>query len=236
MSKSINIIPLEENSESFFNIVPASEFIPEWYRNSDSKVFGTRSELNISDPSVTTSTYKKCMPFFDALTLGYMVFLTADLEVTRKEDGMPYIMWRTDRTMVTEHTMVQWDGLPCPEGYSPFVYKWHNQFSIKTPKDYSLLFLSPINRFDLPFTTVTGIVDTDLYDLNVHFPFFIKKDFEGIIKKGTPITQIIPVKRDSWKREYDVYNKNKVSVKLEKFLSTIKRSYKNNYWVRKEYR
>ena len=66
-------------------------------------------------------------------------------------------------------------------------------FNIKLPKDYSLLFLSPINRFDLPFLSITGIVDCDMYTGTVHFPFFIKNSFTGIIEKGTPIVQIIPI-------------------------------------------
>ena len=235
MSKKIIITPMEEYSDNFFNIVPASEFVPEWYRKSSSNIAGTKSELHITNPSTTNATYKKCTPFFDAISAGYMAYLTADIEVIRKDDGMPFIMWRTKRDIVTHHDMPQWDGLPCPEGYSPFVYKWHNQFNIKTPEDYSLLFLSPINRFDLPFLTVTGIVDCDEYTGSVQFPFFIKNNFVGIIEKGTPITQIIPIKRDNWNREYNDYHKSTKTLHQESFLSTIKRSYKNNYWHRKEY-
>jgi hypothetical protein len=236
MSKKFLITPQEEGSEHFFNIEPSSEFVPEWYRKSVSQIPNTNSELSTWTPHSTNSTYKKCTPFFDAITAGYMAFLTADVEVIRKEDGMPYVMWRTKRPIITAHNLEQWEGLPCPDGYSPFVYKWHNQFNIKLPKDYSLMFLSPINRFDLPFLTVTGIVDCDTWTQNVHFPFFIRKDFTGIIEKGTPITQIIPIKREYWKREHATYNAKNVSLNQQNFLSTIKRSYKNNYWHKKEYK
>jgi hypothetical protein len=235
MNKIFKIIPLEEDSENFVNILPASEFVPEWYRKSPSVVPNTNTELFLNHPSVTNSTYKKCSPFFDALTIGYMVYLSADIEIIRKPDGMPYIMWRTKRDIITEHTLDQWDGLPCPDGYSPHVYKWHNQFVFQTPKDYSALFVNPINRFDLPFQTITGVVDTDVFDIAVHFPFFIKKDFSGIIEKGTPITQIIPIKRDDWIRNVEK-SKISYSARSDKFLSTIKRSYKQNFWHRKEYK
>ena len=236
MSKKFLINPLEKGAEHFFNIVPSSEFIPEWYRKSPSQIAGAKSELFIDHPVGTNSTYKKCTPFFDAMTAGYMMYLTADIEVIRKENGMPYIMWRTDRKIITEHTKEQWEGLPCPEGYSPFVYKWHNQFNIKLPKDYSLMFLSPINRFDIPFLTITGIVDCDMWHGSVHFPFFINNNFTGIIEKGTPITQIIPIKREHWKREHGVYDAESTLINQQKFFSTIKRSYKKNYWTRKEYK
>ena len=150
------------------------------------------------------------MPFFDAMTSGYIVFLSADLEVVKKESGMPYLLWRTDREIVTDHSIEQWEGFPCPEGYSAWLYKWHNQFGLKTPKNYSLLFTSPFNRFDLPFSTISGIVDTDSYDMAVHFPFFIKNNFTGIIKKGTPIAQIVPKKNEYWKTELEKYDEKKV--------------------------
>jgi hypothetical protein len=235
MSKKFKITPIEKNSNHFFNIAPASEFVPEWYRKSPSTVLGLNTELIPFQPSVTSSTYKKCTPFLDALTMGYMVFLSADIEIIKDKDGTA-IRWRTERDIVTEHAMDQWKGLPCPEGYFPFLFKWHNQFSINIPKEYSLLFISPINRFDLPFITVNGIVDSDAYNLPIHFPFFIKDSFEGIIEKNTPITQIIPIKRDNWEREYGVYDENYFKIENEKFWSTIKRSYKNNFWHRKEYK
>ena len=236
MNKKFLITPMEQEAEHFFNITPSSEFIPEWYRKSSSKIVGTNSELSTINPIVTNATYKGCTPFFDAITAGYMVYLTADIEVIKQENNLPYIMWRTQRKIITEHSLDQWRGLPCPEGYSPFVYKWHNQFNIKLPKDYSLLFLSPINRFDLPFLSITGIVDCDTYTGTVHFPFFIKNSFNGIIEKGTPIVQIIPIKREYWKKEHGSYNAKDDILHQEKFLSTIKRSYKNNYWHRKEYK
>lgn len=234
--KIIKIIPQEKLSDNFLNISPASSFLPKWYRESNTSAYGMNTELVPFNPSATTATYKKCIPFFDAMTSGYIVSLTADLEVTKKDNGMPYLLWRTNRKIVTDHSIEQWEGLPCPEGYSSWVYKWHNQFGLKTPKNYSLLFTSPFNRFDLPFITISGIVDTDSYDMAVHFPFFIKNDFIGIIEKGTPIAQIIPIKNEYWKIEVEKYDEDEVVTKVEKFRSTIKRSYKNNCWKRKEYK
>jgi hypothetical protein len=234
--KKIKIIPQEPLSNSFLNIEPASSFIPKWYRESKSTIHKMDTELTPFNPESTTSTYKKCTPFFDAITSGYIVFLSADLEVTQRDNLPPLLLWRTQRKIVTEHDLVQWEGLPCPEGYSQWVYKWHNQFGLKTPKNYSLLFTSPFNRFDLPFISLSGIVDTDSYDMAIHFPFFIKNNFNGIIEKGTPIAQIIPIKNEYWERELKEYDEYKVFVNYQNFLSTIKRSYKNKYWKRKEYK
>jgi hypothetical protein len=233
--KKIQIQPNEEYADSFFNIKPSSEFIPEWYRLSKNKISNETTELNQYSPQVTTSTFKKCTPFLDAMTSGYTVYLTADVEVFENNNGDARILWRTNRDIITEHLSSQWEGLPVPEGYRPVVLKWHNQFILKAPKGYSLLFLNPINRFDLPFQTINGIVDCDKWDGPVHFPFFIKKSFIGIIPKGTPIAQIMPIKRDNWKREHKKFNRDFSIIAVEKFYSTIKRSYKNNFWVKKEY-
>jgi hypothetical protein len=236
MGKILKIIPTETNSSSFINIKPAIDFIPEWYRKSSSSINNSKFELTREGGSQNHSTFKKCSPFFDAMTSGYIAFLTADIEVIKNPDGSQFIAFRTIRKIVTEHSPLQWNGVPVPDGYTPFVFKWHNQFGLSTPKEYSLFFTNPVNRFDLPFYTISGIVDTDKYDAAVHFPFFIKKDFFGIIEKGTPVAQIIPIKRDVWNREIEKEDESKAQLKLEQYFSTIKRSYKNNFWTKKEYR
>jgi len=236
MTKILKIIAEEFNAEEFINILPASEFIPEWYRQSPIKTPQTFSELSLTAQGATNSTYKRCTPFFDAMTSGYIAYLTADIEVIQRPNGTPFIANRTNRLIVSDHSEQQWIGLPEPSGYHRVVYKWHNQFSFNSPEGYSLLFTQPINRFDLPFLTVTGIVDVDKWDLQVHYPFFIRQDFHGIIEKGTPIVQIIPIKRENWERKFEPYEEKNTSSKLDKFYSTIKRSYKNNYWTKKEYK
>ena len=52
-----------------------------------------------------------------------------------------------------------------------FIIKFNNFSTIELPPGYSLLVTHPINREDLPFTTLTGLVDVDLYSMAfVHFP------------------------------------------------------------------
>jgi redox-regulated HSP33 family molecular chaperone len=43
---------------------------------------------------------------------------------------------------------------------------------------------------------LSGIVDTDTFDLPVEFPGWIVNDH--IIKAGDPLMQVIPFKRDKW--------------------------------------
>jgi len=81
-----------------------------------------------------------------------------------------------------------------------FVIKFHNLWTIEAPEGYAVLFTHPLNRFDLPFTTLSGIVDCDRYrDSWVHFPAqWHDTNFSGVLPKGTPIAQCVPVKREDW--------------------------------------
>jgi hypothetical protein len=61
--------------------------------------------------------------------------------------------------------------------------------------------------------------------------------FEGLIPKGTPIAQVIPIKRDKWKMEIgskeDVIQANKVSSLLHTLFFD---GYKIQFWNRKEFK
>ena len=78
--------------------------------------------------------------------------------------------------------------------------KFRNPWLIEAPEGYSVLFMHPINRFDLPFTTLTGLVDCDRYrDSWIHFPVhWHDVNFNGVLPKGTPIAQCVAVKRETW--------------------------------------
>ena len=66
-----------------------------------------------------------------------------------------------------------------------------------------MFFTHPVNRFDLPFTTLSGLVDCDRYQDNwVHFPaHWHDKNFTGVLPRGTPVAQCVPVKREKWVAE-----------------------------------
>jgi hypothetical protein len=115
------------------------------------------------------------------------------------------------------------------------VAKWHNDFLIKTPKGFSVLFTHPLNRLDLPFFTLSGLVDCDKYNSPIHFPFLLKRGFEGIIESGTPIAQIVPVKRELWKSKKYLFNSDKIYQNQRTFLRTFSDYYKKKVWIKKNY-
>jgi len=209
---------------------PASKFIPDWYKNMESYMGG---EKKPDGTAKTTSTIKRCMPVFDAMTAGYVVKLPADVYV-RIKNGEQFFEW-SSLGLIAFHPVEQAPTHPLKNKHA--YPKWTTHWSIRTPKGYSTLFVQPMHRESV-FTILPGIVDTDEYYAPVNFPFIIKDpEFEGLIPKGTPIVQIIPFKRDSWTMQFGGEKEIKEQSENLKTLGTkFFDRYKNMFRQNKEYK
>ena len=102
-------------------------------------------------------------------------------------------------------------------GYT--IRKYMSPWIIETPPEYSLLFLPPVNRLEIPIVPLVGLVDSDTYHNNVNTPFIhtmLEPNKEvHTIPKGTPICQVVPVKRDEWKAEYTFLDKEQLDKQKE---------------------
>lgn len=179
---------LEYESEVNYSeeLQPMLKVVPNWYKLMPKKVPG--SEM---------LTAKLCFPFLDALTTGYSICLTQDVLVEQTEDG-PVFRYAEGYGTVGARSIEQTNPMPIPTGYEPYAFTWQTQVSVRLPKGYSAIYAHPFNRFDLPFITITAIVDHDGSISGGNSPFFLKKGFNGVIPKGTPITQVIPFLREDW--------------------------------------
>lgn len=210
---------------------PSSAFLPDWYKKTESYIHGYKKPTG---DGTTSGTIKRCMPVFDALTAGYIITLPADVFVTQKDES-PWYEW-SFFGLVQFHPVEQALEHPGRNGL-PAYPKWVNPWAIETPKGYSVLFTQPMHR-ESPFKILDGIVDTDTYKAPVNFPFVLTDPkFEGLIPQGTPIAQIIPIKRESWNMELgterDFLSQISVTNKLRtKFFD----SYRNQFWTKKEYK
>jgi len=212
--------------------VSSKTTMPQWYKDIPPYIGGEKNVRVFK--GTANSTVKNCVPFLEAMMAGYMIVLSEDIQVNW-ENGNPEFCWRTTREAISFHSFEQADKLPVPFGCYGQVIKFENNFRINTPKGYSLLIKHPANRFDLPFRTLDGFVDTDDYTLPVKFPFFIQDGWSGILTKGTPVAQIIPVKRDDWKHELKTMTEKENVSEHNKYFAYIDRSYKKNFWKRKNY-
>jgi len=214
------------------NPIPASSFIPEWYKKLEGYIGGVQKPGGAGD---NQATIKKCIPVFDAITSGYLIKTFADIYVSQK-DGKPFYEW-SNAAMVSFHPVEQAPEHPARN--VEFAYpKIMNPWTIKTPKGYSILVTKPLHRNNV-INVLEGIVDTDNYFAPVNFPFVLSDpNFEGLIPAGTPIAQLIPIKRENWKM--NIKNNAKQLKIIDKLMVVLRMSfyngYKNRFWVRKHYK
>ena len=177
--------------------IPAVQGLPHWFKAMAQKAFSETAHQEVM-------TIKKCPPVVDAMVYGFFIPLVADLRVENGEFSWEREVPATEVTSfscspIDFHDGAQVEGTPFFED-DRFVIKFNNFWTIETPPGYSLLFTHPLNRIDLPFTTISGMVDTDLFPDNlVNFPArWHDESFNGVLPKGTPVAQCIPVKRELW--------------------------------------
>ena len=238
-----------EKTEKLVNDIfpePSLKHVPKWFK-----------ELKHSKEIPTV---KGCMPFLDSLTAGYIMKMPQDLylehnftnEKGEKDSSFRY-SFHDSQQLVTRYKFnvntkekdchnPRQLGPKCPfhdkNKELPF-YKILNPFAIKTPPGYSCLFVPPLNNHDDRFEIVSGIVDTDTYEGEINFPIIINGDkyptLNTIIKRGTPLAQVIPFKRESWKI---VINERPISeavigfYQVKKFLID---NYRKIFWRKKRW-
>jgi hypothetical protein len=177
--------------------IPAVQGLPDWFKNLPQKNFNpSMGEENL--------TVKKCPPFIDAMTYGFLIPLPIDLEVREGEFSWNFeppegVVSEYSHSPIDFHDSSQAAGTPFFED-DRFLIKFNNFWTVEAPPGYSLLFTHPINRADLPFTTLTGLVDADTFHYSpIHFPArWNDPNFNGILPKGTPVAQCLPVRREIW--------------------------------------
>jgi hypothetical protein len=99
-----------------------------------------------------------------------------------------------------------------------------------------MLFTHPINRYDLPFITLSGIVDGGfVMNQNGNIPFYVKTDFEGVIPMGTPIAQLIPFRQENWSSKTTQGLTKIGQENVKRAGSVISGWYKKTFWTKKKY-
>ena len=226
------VLQYESAIDVYPNIVtPAKNHIPQWYKDIPR---WKNNEILDSQTRTFNITVKQCMPGLDSLMSGYMIVLPIDLYV-KNENGIPLVTWNvadfppSSRDVVANLNLV-------PAGHYPLEFVWKIGAAITVPLGYSILFTHPLNRYDLPFTTLTGIVNGGFVSYpDGKIPFFIKKEFEGIIPKGTPIIQLIPFCQENWSSKIKKGLVKMSDIHNKKSGSLISGWYKQTFWTRKKY-
>jgi hypothetical protein len=221
---------------------PIIKTLPDWYRQADRFDMNpvTGKPLEAQDGGGKYPTFKACPAVFDVMGSGYTYKTPCDIEFT--EDASGNIQ---GKVLDAQYQDFLQERFPMPQffhprGYHEKHFAWWADWAVELPDGYSALYTQPLNRFELPFLTTSGIVDNDKVHLPGTMPFFILKGFTGVIPAGTPYAQIIPFKREHWESEVvvSVTFEEMKSKNLENSARYRKPDggiYMNEVWERRKY-
>jgi len=225
---------------------PSKNAIPEWFSSADKhkKMSNGLYELaffthNGEQTLERVLSWKSCPAILDTVVSGYILKTPIDIKIHKVNDKS--VIANIEECGYFCGIRGHQEGFPTPEGYQDLQLTWITNWMPKVPAGYTTLWAHPLNRFDLPFISVTGFVDTESYIQKGKLPFFIKKDFEGTIPAGTPFIQIIPVKNESWEMNLKTYTEEEIEknddmdFKIYNPDNTNKSNYKKSFWVKKQY-
>lgn len=121
--------------------VPASLGLPDWLKAMPSQAF---NPINGRDDN----TVKRCPPFVDAMTSGFLIPLMCDLRIENGEftwdnDIPPGGAVSFSRSPIGFHDAGQVTGTPLFET-DRFLIKFHNLWTIEAPEGYAVLFTHPL--------------------------------------------------------------------------------------------
>ena len=175
--------------------VAAKAALPDWLRQMPPRVASPLHQRSIR-------TVKQCPPFVDAMTHGFLILLPCDLAV---RDGCftwdwplpPLKLADHPRSPLSFHVAEQVAGSPLARGAQAAI-KFNGFWTIELEPGWSLMAVHPVNRDDLPFRLVTGLVDADRFvDIGINLPaVWTDPGFAGVLPRGTPIAQCYPVPRE----------------------------------------
>lgn len=226
-----NILRHAVNDKTFPRIVSSKTKVPNWFKDSPKFPNGSKAALRL--PYDTT--FKLCSSFSDSFLSGYMIPLPVDISV-EQTDGGPVISWNDSSAKFVELRRKEINkNLPSPEGYADMHFAWRIHHMFKIPKGYSALVTHPLNRFDLPFLTLSGIIDGEMSVYGGNIPVFFNTTFEGIIEAGTPIAQILLFKTENWDSKEDDSIIEEAMFNEKSSLNAAHGWYKKNIWKQKRY-
>ena len=216
--------------------LPARKYFPDWYRE---KPFFTNNRMEVTKDHTADKGLKACVPFMDAMSGGYIQETWQDIliEVEEIESGAKRVRYTfpTDPPIMSHRERV---SVKVGQEFYPMEYTFHPAWAPELPAGWSMIYSTPFNRLDLPFQFLNGIVDSDRYTQHgnlSNIPFFIRKSFTGIIPKGTPFLQMLPIKREDWESKIEPYSETKQSKVIQSIHQYFYGGYKKVFWTKKTY-
>lgn len=206
------------STDPAFSYIPSPDnsrkFLPDWIKKMKEQ---TDEGMHVAMPARKLDTVRKCVPFLDAMRIGYTIPAPADMYIKVGNSGQAYIKETRSQINLAGNTvdlLSEHDSKQLGQGpFRGLALKFNNPWKINTREGYSCLFISPINSGNKYFECFSGVVDTDRYQNIINFPFRIlnpnnEQEFEFYIKRGEPIIQVIPFKRTDAYAKVNLKNAN----------------------------
>ena len=189
--------------------VPARAVLPDWLRRMAPRVPSAVHQRAVR-------TVKQCPPFVDAMAHGFMILLPCDVRVQKEQFSWdwplaPLTLEGHPRAPLSFHVPEQIAGSPLANA-GRSALKFNSFWTIELEAGWSLLVVHPINRHDLPFRLITGLVDADRFsDVGINFPaLWTDPGFDGVLPRGTPIAQCLAVPRETPTLEFEAMSQARV--------------------------
>ena len=206
MGSKIEFVSFIEGLESIEECRPksAKHFIPQWFKDI---------------PSSKPSTVKICPSFPDYFSMGYVLPMWTDIRLHFDKNTEEW-RWNTPSNIfaadVHENTQFMNYVTPNYQGINgQFVFKMICPWRIFTPPGWSVLQLPLFYNFNKEFSTLPGIVDTDIHH-QINQQILYHGDGKEIeIKRGTPLALYVPFKRESIYLDLDIRFSTEKDIKKE---------------------
>lgn len=187
-----------------------------------------------TSPHPASTTVKRCVPFLDALSAGFIIPLWADVFVTASNGTLTidFPKFLPMPESLGSHGYQQIEGHPMADTpYGKLPLKFINPWLVETEPGVSCLFTAPLNHMETRFKLLDGVVDTDTYYNNVNFPFiWTGGDGTFVIEKGTPLVQVIPFRREDHTMAVATIDQARKDTVNGVLGTQHARGYRDNYW------
>lgn len=233
VKRSLIFYGADKNTEGILAPQPSSSALPHYFRNMEAP---SRSKPTFNENGYVSNA-RACVPFSDALGAGWIQETWCDIHISVNGGEVRYNSSNSQSPIIGHRDMSQAMAAAWPD-YLPVEFIWMSQWQPQSPEGFSLLITQPLNRLELPFTTASGIMDSDTFTVegSGKIPFYLRKGFTGLIPAGTPMYQIIPIKREDWRRElreHDDPRRPRTNSRIRRYFTG---GYRREFWQRKQYR
>lgn len=216
--------------------LPAKETLPGWYKDLP-QFYGGKPDIKNGMANLTV---KACMPFYDAMISGYVQTAWQDMsfEFKLEENGDETVVYNSPANPAAFSIRDGDPAIKLSNNFYPFEFVLHPPYYPQVPKGWSILLTQPLNSFNSPLQFTSGIMDSDQFTHSAsgNLPFYVRRGFNGIVPKGTPLFQMIPIKRESWKHELKDFDKDTQDKVMNPIYNKFWGGYRHNYWSKKTFR